>query len=58
MNWGELKFLADPITSLIIVFIIMIQTVPLVRDTTVILMQTPMAYAGVCWRMLTYAGVC
>jgi len=36
----DARLLADPITSLIMVFIIMIQTVPLVRDTCLILMET------------------
>jgi len=39
-QWGDQRLLADPITSLIMVFIIMIQTVPLVRDTCLILMET------------------
>jgi len=38
--WGENRLLADPLTSLVMVFIIMIQTVPLVRDTCLILMET------------------
>lgn len=39
-QWGESRLLADPITSLIMVLIIMVQTIPLIRDASLILMET------------------
>jgi solute carrier family 30 (zinc transporter), member 1 len=39
-QWGDKRLLADPIASLIMCFIILIQAVPLVRDTALILMES------------------
>ena len=38
-QWGDARLLADPITSLVMVFIIMIQTVPLIYQTCHILLE-------------------
>ena len=45
--WGDNRLLADPLTSLVMVLIIMLQTVPLVRDTCQILMETVSSSASV-----------
>jgi len=39
-SWGDYRFMADPITSLLMVAIILVQTIPLVKDTALILMET------------------
>ena len=39
-HWGEKRLLADPIASLIMCFIILIQAVPLLRTTALILMES------------------
>ena len=38
-QWGDARLLVDPITSLVMVFIIMIQTVPLIYQTCHILLE-------------------
>jgi len=56
--WGDNRLLADPLTSLVMVFIIMIQTVPLVRDTCLILMETVSSSAFVCFVCVCVSLAC
>jgi len=47
IHWGDARLLADPIASLLMCFIILVQAVPLVRATSLILMESaPAGFRG------------